>query len=242
MMLTYKKVLGYQFVNSSMDELVDEVCSRIVISKKTFIVTANPEIITYAYSDPRYQKILKSSDFVIPDGAGIIVASKILHDPLKERLAGFDLMERLLQAANQNHYRVYFLGTKPSIIPLAVERINLTYPNIEIVGFHHGYFHGSGENIAKEAAERNPDLIFVGLGFPKQETWISDHLHYFSKGVFMGGGGCLNVWAGVDKRAPKVWRDLNLEWCYRLIKQPSRTKRMKAIPVFLKRVIRKEFE
>src|SRR4051794_1583622 len=118
MMLTYKKVLGYQFVNSSMDELVDEVCCRIVHSKKTFIVTANPEIITYAHSEPPYERVIKSSDYVIPDGIGIIIASKLVNDPLQGRLTGFDLMERLLHAANQNHYRVYFLGTKPDVIPL----------------------------------------------------------------------------------------------------------------------------
>lgn len=220
-----------------MEELVSEVHSRINHAQKTFIVTANPEIITYAQANPYYEKILKSSNYIIPDGVGIILASKILGQHLQERLTGFDLMSRLLEISNKKNYKIYLLGTKPDIIDMTASNIKKTFPHIEIAGFHHGYFHNDQE-IINEIKLSEPDIIFVGLGFPKQEKWISDNLHHFNKGLFIGIGGCLNIWAGVNKRAPKFMRDLNLEWLYRLIKEPTRSKRMLAIPIFLKRVFR----
>ncbi|MED4224290.1 WecB/TagA/CpsF family glycosyltransferase [Neobacillus cucumis] len=236
-MLNFKEVVGYQFVDNSMDELVNEVHYRIKHSHKTFIVTANPEIITYAQSNPYYEKILKSSNYIIPDGAGIILASKILGQPLQERLTGFDLMSRLLEISNNHKYKIYLLGTKPGIIDKSVSNIQKVFPHIEIAGFHHGYFK-SDQEIINEIQQCQPDIIFVGLGFPKQEKWISKNRHMFNKGIFIGVGGCLNIWAGVNKRAPKFMRDLNLEWLYRLMKEPTRSKRMLAIPIFLSRVFR----
>jgi N-acetylglucosaminyldiphosphoundecaprenol N-acetyl-beta-D-mannosaminyltransferase len=241
-MLKFKEVLGYNFVNNSMDELVTVVHSRISRSQKTFIGTVNPEIITYAQSYSSYEMVLKEADYLLPDGVGIILASKILGNPIQERLSGFDLMDRLLKLSNKNKYRVYLLGTKPHIIDLTAANIQKKYPHINLVGFHHGYFKGNDQEIINEIKLKKPDIVFVGLGFPKQEKWISKTLSQFNKGVFIGVGGCLNVWAGVDKRAPKIWRNLNLEWFYRLTKQPSRSKRMLAIPVFLKRVLRNKFK
>jgi N-acetylglucosaminyldiphosphoundecaprenol N-acetyl-beta-D-mannosaminyltransferase len=189
-MLKYNEVLGYNFVNNNMNELVEEIDARISSSLKTFIVTANPEIITYADSDPSYENVLKQSNYIIPDGVGIIMASKILDSPLEERLAGFDLMERLLQLSNRKSLSVYFLGTKPNIIKLTVANIQKKYPFINIVGFHHGYFKENEGSIVREIKEKEPDIVFVGLGFPKQEKWISNHLPDFNKGVFIGLGGC----------------------------------------------------
>lgn len=240
-MINRKKVLGYQFVNSNMDKLTDEIHSRILEENKTFIVTVNPEIITYAQSDSLYEKILKTANYIIPDGVGIILASRIMRRSLEERLAGFDLMERLLSISNQEKYSIYLLGTKPQYINNTALNIKEKYPNVQVVGYHHGYFQEEEQEIINEIKRKKPDIIFVGLGFPKQEKWIAKNLSHFHKGIFIGVGGSLNVWAGVAKRAPKIWRALNLEWLYRLIKEPSRWRRMIAIPVFLKRVLNKEF-
>ncbi|MDM5329814.1 WecB/TagA/CpsF family glycosyltransferase [Neobacillus sp. CF12] len=241
-MLKFEEVLGYQFVNDDMGALVRDVDSRITRAQKTFIVTANPEIITYAHSHDFYDEVLRKSDYITPDGVGIIMASKMVGTPLKERLTGFDLMENLLQLSHQKKYSIYFLGTKPNVIDLTVANIKHKYPNIRIAGFHHGYFDEEDTSIIDEIKQTRPDIVLVGLGFPKQEKWIADHLPQFQKGIFIGVGGCFNIWAGIIKRAPKVWRDLNLEWFYRLITQPARSKRMIALPIFIKRVLRKEFK
>lgn len=241
-MLKFKEVLGYKFINNSMDELVAVLDNKITNSKKTFVVTANPEIITYASTHSSYETVIKGSDYITPDGVGIIMASKILGNPLKERLAGFDLMERLLQLSDKKKLSIYFLGTKPNIIDLTVANIQKKYPHIHIAGFHHGYFKNEEEKIISEIQQQNPDIVFVGLGFPKQEKWISKNIPHFNRGIFIGVGGCLNVWAGVDKRAPKVWRKLNIEWLYRVIQQPSRAKRILAIPVFLNQVLNVKYK
>ncbi len=240
-MLNFKEVLGYDFVSNSMDELGNELEHRLINEIKTFIVTANPEILTYAHAHPSYKMILKKANYVIPDGVGIILASKILENPLQGRLAGFDLMERLLQIANKRKLRIYLLGTKPNIIEFAAANIQKKYPFIKLAGFHHGYFSKDDDSIVEEIKKKNPDIVFVGLGFPKQEKWISKNLPHLQKGVFIGVGGSLNVWAGVEKRAPKIWRTLNIEWLYRAIKQPARVKRLAAIPIFLRRVIQLKF-
>lgn len=240
-MLETRKLLGYEFVNSNMSDLVREVHSRLVSSQRTFIVTANPEIINNAVSDISYEEVIKKADYVIPDGIGVILASRIYRTPLQERLPGFDLMENLLKLANRKAFSVYLLGTEPHIIGKTAARIQKKYPNINIVGFHHGYF-TNDESIKNEIIFKKPDLVFVGLGCPKQEKWIAENIERFEKGIFIGVGGSLNVWAGVVKRAPKFWQTLNLEWFYRLLKEPSRWKRMMGIPLFLKRVLNKEFK
>ncbi|MEH7383239.1 WecB/TagA/CpsF family glycosyltransferase [Bacillus sp. JJ1533] len=239
-MLKFQKVMGYDFVNNSMSEFVDEMHERVQKEQKTFIVTANPEIVTYANTHPYYDKVLKQAQYIIPDGIGITIASKLLGNPLQERITGFDFMTELLHIANQNKYKVYFLGTEPDVIGLTVQNIQLSFPDINIVGYHHGFFKDD-EPIIKEIKRTEPDIVFLGLGFPKQEEWIASNKHHFNKGLFIGLGGCFNVWAGVVNRAPELWRNLNLEWAYRIMKEPARLKRAVAIPQFMLRVINRKY-
>lgn len=239
-MLKYEKVLGYDFVNNSMNEFVDEMHLRIKNGKKTFVVTANPEIITYANTHPHYEKVLKQANFIIPDGVGITIASKLLGNPLQERITGFDFMTELLRISDKKQYKVYFLGTQPGVIDQTVHNIKQVFPNIDVAGFHHGFFE-EDQQIINEIKKTEPDIIFLGLGFPKQEEWIANNKHHFHKGLFIGLGGCFNVWAGVVKRAPKFWRQLNLEWAYRIISEPTRLKRSIAIPQFVFRVINSKY-
>jgi len=236
-MLKYEEIMGFNFVNNSMDEFVGVIEKRMQSSQKTFIVTANPEIVTYAQLNPSYEDALNKADYIIPDGVGITLASKLLNKPLQERIAGFDFMTELLKVANLHKSKVYFLGTKPKVIDLTVTNVHKAFPNIEVVGFHHGYFSDDElPSIIEEIKVAKPDIVFVGLGFPKQEKWIAQNHHHFNKGIFIGLGGCFNVWAGVVNRAPKFWRNLNLEWAYRIMKEPTRLKRAVAIPKFVFRV------
>ncbi|QFT90691.1 Putative N-acetylmannosaminyltransferase [Bacillus sp. THAF10] len=241
-MLNYQNVIGYNFVNSTMDEFVDHSVERINSNKKTVIVTANPEIITFANKNAWYEEVLRSADYIIPDGVGIVMASKLFKTPLKERLTGFDFMEELLNVSNKQKYSIYLLGTKPNVIDLTAQNIKERFPDIEIAGYHHGYFEAGGEDekaILDKIRTEKPDIVLVGLGFPKQEKWIYDNIHQFDKGMFIGLGGCFNIWAGVTKRAPRLWRDLHLEWAYRIIKEPIRIKRALAIPVFIVKIFSK---
>lgn len=226
-------VLEIPFLNTTEHDLVRYTENILLKKEKQFIVTANPEIVMYAQKDDHYKQILRSANIVIPDGIGIIIASKMLGTPLKERIAGFDFMQKLLHVANNHRMRIFLLGAREDVVRQTKENIQKQFPNIQIVGFRNGYFDIKDSSVLKMVQETKPDLVFVALGFPKQERWIYEHLDQFSSGVFLGVGGSFDVISGKVKRAPKLWRKMNLEWLYRLIQQPSRWKRMTALPKFL---------
>jgi len=235
------EILGISFFHTTREELKDIILQRAVRGEKCFIVTGNPEIVMHAKKNPEYLHVIRSADFVIPDGSGIILASKILKRPLAERIAGFDFMGDMLRIAAERSLSVYLLGAEDGVVKTAAANIRKQYPNIRIAGFHHGYFDLRDEEVARRVAAANPDFIFVALGFPKQEIWIRRYLPMFEKGVFMGVGGSFDVLAGKAKRAPEFWRRLNLEWLYRLIQQPSRWRRMLALPEFVLAVLKERF-
>ena len=232
------KILGVDFINEHFDGMVDLISTKIVEEQKTFIVTANPEIVMHAHKDNEYYSIIKEADYVVPDGYGIILASKLLKQPLKERVTGFDLTISLLEKANRLNWSIYLLGGQAEVNALATNNITEKYPNIKIAGSHHGFFDLKDPEIVDDIKNSSPDIIFVALGFPRQEKWIGEHFGEFSKGIFIGVGGSIDVLAGTVKRAPIIWQKLKVEWLYRLIKQPSRWRRMLALPEFLIEVIK----
>ncbi|MFD1706489.1 WecB/TagA/CpsF family glycosyltransferase [Siminovitchia sediminis] len=232
------EVLGVEFDHTTKTETIQMLTKRLKARKKTFVVTANPEIVMYAQRDPEYKKIVQSADYIIPDGIGIIMGAKMLNNPLPERIPGFELMKDLLDVADREQLKVFFLGAKEQVLHKAINNIQQDYPGIHIAGYHHGFFKGNDPDIAKMVQAANPDMVFVALGFPRQEQWISQNSHLFSKGLFMGVGGSFDVLSGKVKRAPAIWRKLNMEWLYRLIKQPHRWKRMAFLPLFMLKVLR----
>lgn len=235
MTMTHEKVavLGVPFDNKTKETYLKELMDRVRSNKKTFVVTANPEIVMYAKKDAGYMTLLQEADYIVADGIGIIKGAKILDTPIVERVAGFDLLTDLLEKASQQGSRVYFLGAKEEVLQSAVQNVQKRYPSINIVGSKNGYFDFSDYSIIKEVKATQPDMVFVALGFPKQEQWIHQYLATASKGLLMGVGGSFDVLSGKSKRAPKVFIDLNIEWLYRLIKQPTRLKRMMVLPQFL---------
>jgi N-acetylglucosaminyldiphosphoundecaprenol N-acetyl-beta-D-mannosaminyltransferase len=226
-------VLGIDFVNHGFDQVVNDLLSTIQSKRKSFIVTANPEIVMYAHEHPDYKNIIQAADMVVPDGYGIILASKILGHPIMERVAGYDLTVRLLELGSEKKLKIYLLGGREETNQKAVANIQSNYPQIQIVGRHHGFFDWEKNTVTAEIKAANPDIVFVALGVPRQEQWIAKNLDQFSSGLFMGVGGSIDVLAGEVQRAPRIWQQMNLEWFYRLISQPSRWRRMLAIPRFL---------
>jgi len=139
-------------------------------------------------------------------------------------------MKNMLALAEEQGARCFFLGASEEVNQKAVNNIMDMHPNIKVAGRHHGYFDLDDTAVKKIVSEAKPDFIFVALGFPKQEQWISKYYDYFDKGIFIGVGGSLDGLAGTVKRAPDFWIKLNLEWLYRILKQPFRFKRI--LPVF----------
>lgn len=216
-------------MNTSASILVDAMDGDDIFS----VYTPNSEIILHAYKNPDYCKVLNRGDMITPDGIGVVYASRILRRPLPERVGGFDLANEVLRRVAGTGKRVYLFGGKPGVADKAAEKICTLYPGTIICGTQDGYFDAEKERkIIEDINEKKPDLLFVCLGFPKQELWIDAHKDELCSKVCMGIGGSLDVFAGTVKRAPIGFQKLGLEWLYRLLKQPSRAIRMLALPKF----------
>lgn len=230
-------VLGVNFDNVNMTEAVDRCKKFIKGDKGNLVVTPNPEIVMRAKEDEEFKKIINEAELVIPDGIGIIKAGNILGTPLKERVAGYDLICNLLEEGKDGSISFYFWGSKPGFAEEAKQKMEEKYPNIKILGSHTGYFKDEEEaSIVEEIRNLKPDVLLVGTGAPKQEKIINKYKNegFFKIGI--GCGGSIDVLAGEVKRAPKIFIKLHLEWFYRLLKQPSRWKRMLVLPQFMKEV------
>lgn len=230
--LSTTSILNIPFINESFDTFMNQIKNDIDLHENKFVITANPEIAVHAYDNKDYLNLIKKSDYVVPDGIGIVNASKDFKNPINERISGFDIFCELLKWGNKNKKTAYFIGSKPEVIIDLQKKLIKEYPDLQIKGIHDGYFKNPS-NILNEITITKPDMIFVGLGFPKQEEFINKN-RKISNSLWIGLGGSFDVMSGHVKRAPKFWIDHHLEWLYRFITQPTRFKRMLAIPRFLK--------
>lgn len=213
------------------------------------VVTPNSEIIVNATKDKELKKIIESAALVIPDGIGLVYASKIMGVPLKERVTGIDFLSSILEFLEKTGKSVFFLGSKPatddqpSVAQLAADKIKEKYPSLKIVGSHHGYFKEDDEpTIVQEINNSEADFLCVALGSPKQERFVYNNQKELNVKAAIGVGGSLDIWAGTLKRAPEFYRNHGLEWLYRFIQQPSRYKRMAALPLFIIKVVISKFK
>jgi len=232
------KMYGLPIDVVTMESAFERFKQLIDRSAFSFICTPNTEVIMVAQEDKELMEVLKASDMNIPDGIGLIIASKIHKLGLIERVTGVDMMEKMLEFCDYSRKSIYILGGKPGIAEKAVNNIRKKYENVEIKGYKHGYFKMDEENDIIESINKvSPDILFVALGAPKQEKWMYNHRKDLNVKVAIGVGGGVDIWAGTAKRAPKIFRVLGLEWFYRLIKEPWRFKRMLVLPKFMLQVI-----
>lgn len=208
------------------------------------IVTPNSEIIVNAAKDKELKKIIEQADLVIPDGIGLVYASRIMGMPLAERVTGIDFLSAILGYLEETGQSVFFLGSKPGdgnspgIAELAAEKIKEKYTNLKIAGVHHGYFKEADEKeLVSKINASGADFLCAALGSPKQEKFVFTYRNQLNVNAAIGVGGSLDVWAGTLKRAPEFYRNHGLEWLYRFIQQPSRYKRMAALPLFMIKVL-----
>lgn len=210
----------------------------------SLIVTPNSEIIVNATKDPELKRIIEQADLIIPDGIGLVYASRIMGIPLKERVTGIDFLESILVYLQETGQSIFFLGSKPGdgenpgVAEMAVEKMKEKYPGLKVAGTHHGYFKEPDERaIVDEIKASGADFLCVAMGSPKQEKFVSRYRSELQVKGAIGVGGSLDVWAGTLKRAPEFYRNHGLEWLYRLIQEPSRYKRMAALPLFMIKVV-----
>lgn len=232
------KIFGVKFDNVTADEANRRFLVMMENDKLGTIYTPNTEMIMKAQEDQSFKAILNEGDLVVPDGIGVVLASKIHHLGLTERVPGIELMSMILEYCNRTGKSIYLFGGKPGVAEIASLKIKEVYPNLKVVGTQDGYFdEHEAFGILDKINEKKPDVLFVALGAPKQEKWIHENKKILSTHVAMGVGGSLDVWAGTAKRAPVFYQKLGLEWFYRLLTQPTRFMRMMSLPKFMIKVL-----
>lgn len=205
------------------------------------VVTLNAEMTIQAESNPALAKIVRQADLVIPDGSGIILYL-LLQGKHARRCPGIELAESLLHqsaaGARQEENSVFFYGGVPGVAAEAAAMWQRQLPDLAIAGTEHGYLSPTEEQkLRLTLQQQQPRLIYVGLGVPRQEIWIAKHRYLCPQGIWIGVGGSLDIWAGRKQRAPIWLRNNHLEWVYRLYTEPSRWRRMLALPLFAWRTL-----
>ena len=216
-----ESVLGINVSITSYEELKEHINNDIKQNKKSFIVAINPEKILKARQDKKLKKLLNSADYQIPDGIGVVYASKLNKGKIKSRITGIDCMEMLCSMSSEKGYKIFLYGAKEEVVKTAKKKLKEKYENIKIVGTMNGY-EKDEQKIIDAINKSNADIVFVALGSPKQENWILNNKEKINAKIFQGVGGSFDVISGNIKRAPKWMQKIGLEWLYRLIKEPKR--------------------
>jgi len=207
------------------------------------VVTLNAEMVIAAQNDSNLDRIIRHSSLIIADGAGVVWALKLKGRQV-ERLPGIELADATLQMAAKLGKKVSLIGGKKEVLDSLLSVVKERYPEIVLGACYHGYFaDDDAEEILSEIAQSEPHLVLVALGVPRQEFFIDKYrAKYFPKATLIGVGGSFDVWVGNVKRAPSLMRKLNLEWLWRLLKEPWRANRMaSALPCFALQVLLEKF-
>ena len=233
-------IRGLDFDNVTMDEALDLIDDAIKAGQRYIVFTPNAEIVQMTLEDESFREIVRSADMLVPDGAGVVLASKILKKRLKTKVAGCELAERLVEKSAKGDLKIFFYGSKPEtdegmpVCELAEKRLAEKYEGFKCVGTSHGYVKQDGmDALVEKINSSGADVLFVCLGVPMQEKWISENAHRLTPRVIIGLGGTLDVFAGTVRRAPRFFIKANLEWLYRLLCEPKRLGRMMKLPKFI---------
>ena len=225
------KVLGIDIDNITFDDAVKKAEDILAEKIPGLIVTPNPEMIMSAQKDIDLRNIVNSASLAVPDGVGLLIAGSLIGRKFRSRIAGIDLMLNLVDIAKTKGYKIFLFGGAEGVAEKAAEAMHIDPANT---------FQGYSMNdrlIIDKIKSAKPDILFVGLGSPKQEKWASKYLNELNVPLVMCVGGSLDVIAGKVKRAPVFMRKRGLEWSWRLITEPKRWKRMIMLPVFIIKVM-----
>ena len=241
-------IRGVNVANVTMDEAFEIAKGFIAGNKCHVIYTPNAEMVQACIDDKKKNKtgdlfeIINSADMIIPDGAGVVLASKILKSPLKQKVGGYDLARNnIIPYLDETGGTLFLLGSKEENVEKAASILREKYKNLKIF-YHHGWFDLFGTKnpednikVLEKINECKPDVIVVCLGALglKQEKWIFENKNKLNAKLMLGVGGTIDIIAGVKKYAPKIFIKLKLEWFYYLITQPTRIGRMMKLPKFI---------
>ncbi|GAB4335164.1 MAG: exopolysaccharide biosynthesis glycosyltransferase VpsK [Calditrichia bacterium] len=233
--------LGFQLDNLSMSETISKIGKIIEQRKPVQHVVLNAAKIVQAVGSPSLRETINSCGLINADGQAVVWAARLLGIPLKERVAGVDLMYEIMKYAPQKGWRIFFLGAKEEVVQAVVHRAKKEFPGINIAGFRNGYFTDDEEAVlVEQIASSKPDILFVGISSPKKEIFLNKYLDKLNVPFCMGVGGSFDVFAGIVKRAPKILQKMGMEWFYRVIQEPRRMwkRYAKTNPIFIYLVLR----
>ena len=236
--------MGYEVWDKSLDDLNLNVKNL----NKFIINTINPHSYVVAKKDNLFQEALKNSDVLVPDGSGIVLAAKFIKGKKIQKIAGADVHKYLLDKANQEGLRVFYMGSSQGTLDKIKEKLKKEYPNIK-AGFYSPPFKPEfDENDNKEIIEKinefKPDILFVGMTAPKQEKWLYQHKDKIDFKIASSIGAVFDFYAGNVKRPPQLIIDMHLEWLFRFLQEPKRLWRRNFVstPLFLMDMIKYKFK
>ncbi len=193
--------------------------------KRKMIVTVNPETVMISKKNHNLKELLNDQDVdLVCDGIAIVKGAYLLNQHEYERITGIDICEFLLNLANLKKYSVYLFGAQEDVTKKLKQKIKEQYKNIKLLGISNGYVKDK-DKVMKKIIDLQPDICLVAMGIPLQEELLYKYYKEAKKGIFVGVGGSFDVLSGVKNRAPKWIIKCNLEWLYRIIKEPVRLKR-----------------
>jgi len=227
------EILGVHVHRVSMVQTLSMLESMALDGQRNHVVTVNPEFIITAQKNHIFRDVLNRASLAIPDGIGVVWASKILRKPIPERVAGVDMVEQFAAIASRYKLRVFFLGAAPGIAERAAQVLQHQHPGFIIAGTYAGSPRlEDDDEICKRIQATSPHVLLVAYGAPQQDLWISRNMKRLNVPISIGVGGTFDYITGVVVRAPRWVQNMGLEWFHRLIKQPHRFQRMLALPRF----------
>ncbi len=226
-------------------ELGEEIERLVRGGERALVLNVNAHCLNLCHDDPRLRAFVNDADVVFCDGAGVMLAARMLGGRIPERITYADWIWQLADLAAARGFSLYLLGARPGVAREAARRLGRRYPGLEIVGVSDGYFDhsaGSEENeaVVEEIRAAAPDLLLVGLGMPLQERWLMENRHRLGTGVALTGGAVFDYVSGRVRRGPRLLRENGFEWLARLLVEPRRLWRRYLLgnPLFLLRVLR----
>jgi N-acetylglucosaminyldiphosphoundecaprenol N-acetyl-beta-D-mannosaminyltransferase len=232
-------ILGVPVDAVDMNSSLQRIDAMLDSERPHTIVAVNPEKVIAAHKNHPLLRALRNADLLIPDGIGVVLAARMLEKARLSRVPGSELMPEICSLAAKRGRSVFLFGAKPEVVTRVSEVLRARYPRLKIAGTQHGYvLEESMESLIGTINQSGAAVLFVATGSPRQELWIDQFRHRLSVRVIQGVGGTFDAICGNVRRAPKVLRKLHLEWLYRLLSQPQRAHRQKALPIFASKVIR----
>ncbi|MBI1806208.1 MAG: WecB/TagA/CpsF family glycosyltransferase [Ignavibacteria bacterium] len=240
--ISSSKILGIRVHHVTLDETLSIIGTMVFSGNRHLVVPLNPELVMTAQNNSAFRDVVNNASLVLPDGVGIVLASWLMGDPLRERVTGIDTVRHLAVLAQRQGLRLFLLGAAPGVAERAALRLQELHPGLQIAGTYAGSPHPDEEReICRRIEEADPQILLVAYGAPRQEIWVARNLSKLKVPVAICVGGTFDFIAGVSPRAPRWLQVFGLEWPYRLIREPRRWRRMLALPLFAAAVVRYRF-